>query len=129
MPIWTNKACTITYDQSTPYIMAQWLGNATSFQFREVHEKLLAIMQETKIYKLLADNTHLPEIDPDDNKWFNNNWLPRAIKAGYSELAIITVKSRFSQITIENFDQNAFTVKHFDNTNKAKKWLIDFKFK
>jgi hypothetical protein len=129
MPTWTNKACTITYDESMPYIMAQWLGYTTSFQYREVHEKLLSLMKETKTFKLLADNSNLPEISPEDQKWFNNNWLPRAIKEGYTALVILTGKSKFAQVTFNNLYQNVLTVKYFDNLDQAKQWLADFEKK
>jgi hypothetical protein len=130
MATWSNKACILTYNNEAPYIMAQWLGYYTSLQYREMHEKLLSIMVQNRIYKVLGANTNLPDIDEEDRKWFNDNWLPRAIKAGYYAVAVLTVKSKFNEIIIDSFynnnGKNALTVKHFDNLNKARQWLINF---
>ena len=131
MPSWTNKSCTLSYNKETPYITIQWHGYATSLQFREVHEKLVSLMLETNIYKVLADNTYLPQVDSIDEKWISDNWLPRAIKAGYSALSVLTSRTQSSKVVVDymlsNRDKNVLTIECFDNINKARQWIIDFK--
>jgi hypothetical protein len=109
--------------------MVQWQGYATSSQFRKIAESQLQLMEEYSYNKILTDNTNMKVVSMEDQEWIVNNWLPRALKAGYIACATITSKDYFSRIAIENVitkvgDQ--LTVQYFDNVEDAADWLKNF---
>src|SRR5690242_14428246 len=77
-----NPVCTVRFDADVPCITVVWKRPATSAQLRFVSERLLELIARHKVSKILGDDTALPLIEAEDQKWLVENWFPRAAQAG-----------------------------------------------
>lgn len=108
-------------------VIMEWSGYATSGQFREGTELMLNTLIQNKCSKVLADIRHMTLIGMEDQKWMENNFLPRSIKFGFKKIAIITPTSYFNKIAVENIsykvDKEKLSIHIFDNLEQGTQWL------
>ncbi len=64
-------------DSEVPCITVVWKRYATSAQLRYVHEQLLCLLGGGGV-AVLGDDTQLPTIHREDQRWIAENWWPRA---------------------------------------------------
>ena len=57
-----NPICSINHDEACGCIMVIWRQYATQVEFRYIHEKLLSLICERNVDKILGDDTALPAI-------------------------------------------------------------------
>jgi len=127
MPHSIDNVCSFSIDKASEIILMQWHGYATSSQFRAICESMLQLMKEHNIWRVLADTTHMKMISMEDQKWLDNEWLPRAIAAGYEKCAIIVSPDYFTRVTVDSvvskIDQNQLEIRYFDDVSAAREWL------
>jgi hypothetical protein len=127
--LYEKPFCKITYHNGNQpaYIHADWVGFATSAQFRESCETVLASMQAKKISRVVMDGGKAKLAAPADQEWFNTNWIPRAIGAGYRTCAVVVPKDLFGQMStkqvVSQVDKDKITTFMFDDTSEAKAWI------
>jgi hypothetical protein len=126
----SNEACSLFFDSDVPCVVMEAHGYATSQQFRDITENMLFLLKEKRVSKMLVDTTHLQIIGAEDQKWLNEDWLPRAIAAGYRACAMIKSKYFFNRVAVDNvvnqIDQSQLTVQYFDDRELARTWLKNF---
>ncbi len=87
---------------------------------------MIHLLKEHRLNKILGDDTELPTIHEDDQKWIVQDWLPRAIDAGYRVAAHKASKSYFGRISVENIKTTLganVVIRALDNIAKAREWL------
>jgi hypothetical protein len=123
----SNDACSIMYDPDVPCIIMEWHSYGTSAQFRQISENILQLLIDQGASKVIADTTHLPIIASDDQQWVNEDWLPRAIAAGYRACGMVNSRFYFSRVAVDNVvkkvTSDQFRVEYFDSQAAAREWL------
>lgn len=123
----SNEACSVSYDWDIPCVVIEWHGYANTSQFRQINENVLRLLIERNCYKVLADMTHLPMIGDEDQKWVNQDWLPRALQAGYEVCGIVNSHFYFSRVATKDvmrqINKNELQVEYFDTQSAARDWL------
>src|SRR5438046_336166 len=64
-----NPVCSVQFDAEVPCLTVIWKRPATSAQLRFVSERLLELIRQHKVSKVLGDDTALPLIEDDDQGW------------------------------------------------------------
>lgn len=120
----------LAYDASINSVVMVLKGYFNSHLFREITENLLRLIVRHKVNKVLADTTHMNLIGAEDQKWLNEDFLPRAIKQGYKTCAMIKSKYHFGRISLQaiadKMDKSAFDLQFFDEKDSAIVWLKNY---
>lgn len=120
----------VTFDAESNCVVMKWEGYSTSREFRQGTETMLNMVILHKTGYVLADVENMVLISQDDQKWLENDFLPRAISSGFSALAVIKPKYYFNKIAVEEIsykvDKNKLPICFFDNVKEAKQWLKSF---
>jgi hypothetical protein len=76
---------------------------------------------------VLADIKDMVLIGREDQHWLETNFLPRAIVAGFSAIAILRPDYYFNKVAVETIsykvDKEKLQINFFDNVSDAKSWL------
>ena len=119
--------CTIGYDADVPCVIMTWKGYATSREFREANERILGVIAERRVSKLLGDIKEFVLIGADDQHWLSTNWIPRVTEAGLRLVAMVTSVFYFNRVAVESvgqkLDPDRLIMQNFDNREAAREWL------
>ncbi|MGZ3862306.1 MAG: hypothetical protein ACXVPN_16785 [Bacteroidia bacterium] len=118
----------ISYDNRLKAVIMKWEGYANSDQFREGTELMLNTLIQNRCSKVLASIQDMAIIGMDDQKWLDSTFLPRAIRFGFKEIAIVKPKSYFNQVAVVSVSQKInkedLNTVFFDTEDEASKWLV-----
>jgi hypothetical protein len=124
----TEKVYDIYYDQATGIVVMNWNGYATSEQFREGTETMLALLLANNAGKVLGNIKEMVIIGREDQLWLENIFLPRAIKFGFKAAAFVKPDHYFNKVAVEEFthkvDPEKLAINFFDTAAEAKEWLL-----
>lgn len=117
--------CSLYHDASIPGLVVVWKRYGTSLQFRFALEILLQMLRAIGGRKILGDDTDLPTIRPEDQKWVLEQWLPRARGAGFKVAATKKPISPagWRAVSAIHAAAEGVTVRSFDDLSKARRWL------
>ena len=121
-----NPICCIDYDPEIPGIVVTWRRYASRLQLRYVHEKLLGLIKVHGARKILGDDTSFSAIDRVDQAWILEDWLPRALKAGFRAAASKRPAGYFGRLTTEAIQSQLkpIRIQSFEDLASARDWLI-----
>jgi hypothetical protein len=125
---WTlSSACEIHYDREVPCVVMVWQGYFTSPEFRAANERVLALLRETASSKLLGDVTNFTLIGAGDQRWLNDDWIPRAIGAGLRACALVQPVYYFNKVAVDSVarqvDPARLSIGYFNDRASARDWL------
>jgi hypothetical protein len=120
-----NPVCSVQFDAEVPCLTVIWKRPATSAQLRFVSERLLELIRQHKVSKVLGDDTALPLIEDDDQTWFVEDWFPRAAAAGLKVAANKSPEAYFGRLAVERIkdSQGLVTIRSFEQFEQARRWL------
>jgi len=121
-----NPICSIFLDGNVRCITVAWKRYATSTQFRYVHESLILLLSKYQVSKILSEDTALPTIHLEDQRWIIDDWLPRAAAAGLGAVASKRPVAYFARLAVENIRaavSGRITMRCFDELDAARQWL------
>ncbi len=98
-------------------------------QLRFIHEVMLQMLERYKASKILGDDSELPIIHAEDQKWITEDWLPRAKAAGLKAAAAKVPFSFFGKVSIgivQSRLAREIAIKAFPNIHQARMWLRSF---
>jgi hypothetical protein len=123
---WDNPICSIRHEAESRCIFLVWKQYATQTQFRYIHEKLLSIICEHQVVKILGDDSALPAIPSEDRFWVIDDWFPRAVQCGLRYAASKTPDAYFGKLAVSHIQSSAppdLTIRSFDKLEEAQAWL------
>jgi hypothetical protein len=119
--------CSVEYDVDVPCVVMVWKGYATSAQFREANERVLACLREHRATRLVGDISEFVLIGATDQDWLNEQWIPQAIDGGLRRAALVQPNYYFNRVAVDNVrrrvDPDRLSVGTFDTLDDAKAWL------
>lgn len=115
---------TISWDEASKTIIAEWKGFASFPKMQVALEKALELIQQKKATKWLGDTSNLAPFGQEASNWIVNNWVPRAKAAGLKSLAYVIPKSALTRMAMGNgLPTPDLDSAFFDNQENAKIWL------
>lgn len=121
-----NPICALSYDEDIQCIEVVWRKYATSAQLRYIHEIILGMLIQYNASKILGDDSDLPIVHAEDQRWIVEEWLPRATAAGFKAAATTISMTFFGRVAIGAI-QSEFArdvkVRSFGNIHSARSWL------
>ena len=121
-----NPICSILHDEANHCIIVIWKQYATHIQFRYIHEKLLSLICEHSVNKILGDDTALPAIPSEDRFWVIDEWFPRAVQCGLRFAASKRPNSYFGKLAVTHIQSGApadLKCRSFERLEEAREWL------
>jgi hypothetical protein len=124
-----NPICSLSYDETIRCVTIVWRKYATSAQLRFVHEAIIQMLAQYKANKILGDDSDLPIVHAEDQKWITDDWLPRAKEAGLKAAAAKVSFAFFGKLSIGSVQARLakeIRIKAFPNIHQARTWLQTF---
>ncbi len=121
-----NPICSLSYDETFRYVTIVWRRYATSAQYRFIHETIIQMLVQYQASKILGDNSDLPVVHAEDQKWIVEDWMPRARAAGLKAVATNASLSFFGRLTIGSVQArmaSEIATKTFPTIHLARNWL------
>ena len=121
-----NPICSIRHDEANHCILVIWRQYATQIQFRYIHEKLLSLICEHRVDKILGDDTALPAIPTEDRFWIIDEWFPRAVTCGLRFAASKQPDAYFGRLAVSHIHSAApagLQCRTFERLEEAREWL------
>ena len=121
-----NPICKLGYDEELACIEVVWRRYATSAQLRYIHEMILLMMVQHKAEKILGDDTDLPIVHAEDQRWIVDEWLPRARAVGFKAAATKVSMTFFGRVAIGTIHAEfarAIQIRNFRSIHSARSWL------
>lgn len=127
MPFYESPELRIDWDEQNQCVIMEWKGFVTGKTFRDSVDKGLELLIEKRSHKWLADLSKMGVISQEDQKWADEDWFPRAVKAGIRYMAMIRPQKIISQMSVRNVISQVGDLKieteYFENAKDAKAWL------
>ena len=118
----------LDWDPVTQIVCAEWKGDVRGESMRNGLEEGLKLIVKTRARKWLVDGRGFESIEPDDVKWANDNWIPRAVDAGIAWMGFVMAKKIVMAMTMKSFiariNQRELGTGYFDDLEAARRWLI-----
>lgn len=122
-----GEHCRIEVLVDVPCLKIKWIGLPSSDEFRKGCNTALELMRKHAIVKVLTDNTEAKVFAVEDQRWLNEEWLPRAQALGYRCSAVLVENNPFVTFAVKNImakrDPKKFTSKFFTDEQEALEWL------
>ncbi|PIY10998.1 MAG: hypothetical protein COZ18_04910 [Flexibacter sp. CG_4_10_14_3_um_filter_32_15] len=96
---YNTPACQVYYDEEKGYIHTNWEGFCPSKVFKEASNSIITAIEETGTGKVLFDAARTKSASPNDQKWIFEDWIPRAVVAGYNRYAYILPNDVFGKFS------------------------------
>jgi hypothetical protein len=123
----TATTCSIYFDKDLKAVISIWKGYATSTEFREKTEELLAVMVANQAGKFLVDLKEMILIGKDDQDWMDKSYLPKAVDEGLKSVAVVQPSYYFNKVAVESIifkiNKLELAVNYFPTFEGAKEWL------
>ena len=126
MILFERPYVTLELDEQLKCLTQRWKGFAKSEQFREGINKSLEFFQQKQIDKIISDTKDFSLVKKEDTDWVATVITPKMVQHGLRRMAFIVPTNIFTQITIDNFKNEAkggVAIQYFDDYEKAKDWM------
>lgn len=127
MIYFNERYLTISWDAEIGAVRMEWKEFIDGPPFRAGLDAGLALVEQKKSVKWLADLRRLGPVTLEDQKWSNEDWFPRVIAAGLRYMALVSPRKVVAQMSVRTImakvmDKN-LTTAHFDEVEQARDWL------
>lgn len=123
----TERFLEIQYDEENGWLYLNWKGYQTDDTVKQGINKLIDLLVEYKVGKVLNDNSNTLGIWLGVAGWLVFDALPRARDAGMTSFAHVFGVSRFSKVSAEAalrlLNSTTQDIKTFNDVEAAKEWL------
>lgn len=129
LPYFRSIAAVITYLPAA-YVRVEWHPvAATAAELRAVYDHVLHAMRRHQAPALLSVHNQRPPIPPDVQTWLVNEWIPRALEAGYRYCAIVEAVTPLGRLSARavgsSLDKTALQYRYFRTETAAEEWLLE----
>jgi hypothetical protein len=105
----------------------EWKKYAAGDKFRNGLDKGLELITAKGSSRWLADLRDMQVVNQEDQEWSNEDWTPRAVKAGIRHMAILVPKDVFGKTSVDRIMEKmldiGLTTHYFESVDEAKNWL------
>jgi hypothetical protein len=116
----------ITWDREFRCVRAEFKAFANSADFRDGAARILDVIREKHAAALVSDNRRLEGVEAHDQLWIRDSWVPMAVAAGLTRIAVVVARAGLGKIASEEIlaqiGNAKFTTRTFDSLPPAMKW-------
>ncbi|MCP4135628.1 MAG: hypothetical protein GY754_31965 [bacterium] len=127
MPLLETEYIIAQWDDDSSTLEYEWKKFAPSKHYRDALEKILKFTKEKNGSKILADLRKMGTVFINDQKWTEEDWLPRMVTAGVKYFSLVLPMDVISKMAfdemIESVKVENFELFITDSPEKAKEWL------
>jgi hypothetical protein len=102
-------------------------GFPSSHQYRKGLKKIIEVVAEKKLTKLILDTPTMKMIGTEDQKWTVKYFLPMVYKHGCKVAAIIPSQDYFNRVSvtniIESIQEPCYHIKITPTAEAARQWI------
>jgi hypothetical protein len=128
--LYASKTVDIEFDEQGQFIYANWKGFQTVENVKFNARKILDIMKDKKLTRVLNDNRLVTGPWQGAAEWVAKEWFPQMFAAGMTHFALIQSTSVFSQlsaekalsVTDESWKKQG--IRTFDDLEVARRWVM-----
>ncbi|TAF63372.1 MAG: hypothetical protein EAZ55_13855 [Cytophagales bacterium] len=115
----------VEYDETVPCVVMHWLGFSSTEDLKKGMEEGLHLLQEKKLSKWIADASKMEGGFTEANDWLEQDWTPRAIKAGLMHVAFVQSPDLFNEFSTQEYAERNADLEnpHFTSLEVAKQWI------
>jgi hypothetical protein len=121
---------TLQFYEDTGIVHHKLFNKITSPQLKEVLDCGVDLLKQHQAIKWLSDNRDIDPHDEEVTAWINDDWLPRAVQAGWKYWALVVphdIKARMNMTEFVNsFYHHGIRVMVFSQLDEAMEWLKRF---
>lgn len=125
--LFENQFLDISHDRGNDWLHVNWKGYQINESIKEGCNRLVELMDEYRVFRVLNDNTHTKGIWLGVAHWLVWNALPRARKAGLQSFAHVYGPSQMSRISADAalalLGTDTLNIRAFDDIESARSWL------
>lgn len=119
---------TIRWNTQIQSVVMEWKKFVKGDDFRAGLDKGLELVREKRAKRWLADLRQIGVVAQEDQDWSNQDWFPRAVRAGLTHMAIVYPENIVARWSVERIitrvEGTDLVIHYFDNVEKARFWLI-----
>ena len=129
MILFENEYVILHHHPEINCIEYEWKGFVPADQFRSILEKTLLFFKEKKASQLLPNLVKIRSVSPAEQTWFEQDLMPRFVKAGLKRAAIVRSATTFGAVVnktiMQKLDAQQDGVERalFSDYEEAKGWL------
>jgi hypothetical protein len=107
-------------------LYAEWKGFATSEQFRAALLIGVRAVREHHVLAYVSDARKAKAVQPADEKWAREVWLPQVVAAGLKRMAVVTAPTGLARVLYDDaaadMDSQKFSFRTFESITAATIW-------
>ncbi len=119
----------ITWDRACRCVYAEFKAFANSAEFRDGTAKILDAIRQRHAVALVSDNRRLEGVAAHDQLWIRDTWVPLAMAAGLTRIAVVVAPNGLGKIASEEIlaevASSKFATRMFDSLPAAMSWAGD----
>ncbi|MFO7864271.1 MAG: hypothetical protein R6U85_09750 [Salinivirgaceae bacterium] len=125
-----NDFAEISYDADLKMGKIIWKRKTETEEYRSGFETLLEFSKTHEVKNFLSDIRKQGVVAPENRKWFENEMLPKAIKAGLKRAGSIfdgnVFKKYYMNMIIKVSNKFGMPLKLFNSEEEAIEWFKSF---
>jgi hypothetical protein len=122
-----DEFMSLWYHPQTGIVHHRINGYLVQGGFRKLLDASAELLESRRATKYLSDDRNNVVVDPEDIKWADDNWYPRAIKAGLRRWALVLpatmVGTLQAKSILDKRRKQGLDVEGFDGIEAALAWL------
>lgn len=131
LSVMTNPNFSITFNSASRCVEFTWNNFVKDESFHEGCNAMIAALKKHSTSKLICDSRRYTVVDPADQLWSIQDWLPRAIAAGLTTFAVVMPESVVGKLSVQNVINDkkhtpkelSLTREMFNTLEDARSWV------
>lgn len=128
----TNSNFSITFNAAAQCVEFTWNNFVKGAAFHEGCDAMITALKKHRTSKLICDSRRYTVVDPEDQLWSIQDWLPRAIGAGLNTFAVVMPESVVGKLSVQNVINDkkhtpkelTLTREMFNTIEDARTWVV-----
>ncbi|KAA9333083.1 STAS/SEC14 domain-containing protein [Hymenobacter busanensis] len=121
----------LTFHVRLRLLEVTWLGAASSEEFRQTQQYILALAARHQVRAWLGDLRRMPPLHPLDQIWLQQHWFPQFLELGLEKLAVVNADDPFGRQNVEDVVVASKARQHpgrpetryFNDAEQAREWV------
>ena len=118
----------IIWDRDLTCVYAKFKAFANSAEFRAGVMRILDAIKDKQAPFLISDNRKLEGVAVEDQLWLRDTWVPLAVAAGITRIAVVLPRQGLGKIAseeiISQFVNTPFVTRTFSSLDEAMWWVV-----
>lgn len=127
MIIYKDRWLTLRWDEPIQAAWAQGSAYAEGAELRAGYEAILALCRSKRNRRYIGDARDLAPISQADQRWINEEFMPRLIAGGVRYMAIVIPKAAVARLSVRQVlskvNEISLVTAYFDEIEAARDWL------